>query len=273
MTEDRRPDAKPRKNIGLWQWFCWYDDLVRMRTRHANRMTSSERGKSAMSFLIERDVLERMQLDEHIKFMDKQMIEAGKAVGPIWDWLTSIKGLGTGHLAAQLLALTDDIGKFDYISKYWRFCGLAVIDGKAERGTPNYCRQLKALLLGDTLIVDQFIRQRTPVYRKEYDREKYRLRLEHPDPVCTACGSAAVLKSQTWTCPNKCKVRSGFKVNYTPLHIDKMAKRKVAKMFLAHLWLQWREYEGLPITLPWILREGTGHTHFIEAPEMEIVTG
>ena len=48
-------------------------------------------------------------------------------------------------------------------------------------------------------------------------------------------------------------------------HIDNMAKRKTAKIFLSHLWAVWRELEGLPVTKPWIIDLG-GHSKYIEAP-------
>lgn len=48
-------------------------------------------------------------------------------------------------------------------------------------------------------------------------------------------------------------------------HIDNMAKRKMIKIFLSHLWAVWRELEGLPVTKPWIIDLG-GHSKYIEAP-------
>jgi hypothetical protein len=41
--------------------------------------------------------------------------------------------------------------------------------------------------------------------------------------------------------------------------------RKTEKLFLSHLWLVWREAVGLPITLPYIMREEQG---FIAPEEM-----
>jgi hypothetical protein len=43
-----------------------------------------------------------------------------------------------------------------------------------------------------------------------------------------------------------------------------MAKRYTGKIFLEHLWLNWRQLEGLPITKPWIIEHG-GHRDYIEA--------
>jgi len=43
-----------------------------------------------------------------------------------------------------------------------------------------------------------------------------------------------------------------------------MAIRKVVKIFLAHVWLRWRELEGLTIELPYSLTV-LGHTGIIES--------
>jgi hypothetical protein len=264
---DRRPDPKPRKHNMAWQLYQWWDELVRMRQRHQLRISSAEKGKTnAFSIQLENDMMDVLNLDSQIDELEKRLIVAGQSFGPIWDWITSIKGLGSGKLAIQLLAQIDDVGKFATVSKLGRFCGLAVIDGQAERGTPNYNRRLKALFLGPTLIVDQFIMHHTPLYRELYDDEKDRLQGLYPDPVCSKCGGLAERKGKQWRCSDGCKVTSGFKVKYTPLHLDKMARRKVAKIFLQHLWVIWREYEGLPVTKPWILRPGSGHSNYIAPP-------
>lgn len=39
-------------------------------------------------------------------------------------------------------------------------------------------------------------------------------------------------------------------------HVDNRAKRKVAKVFLTHLWLVWREMEGLPVNPPYSAKMG-----------------
>jgi len=45
--------------------------------------------------------------------------------------------------------------------------------------------------------------------------------------------------------------------------IDAMARRKVAKMFLSHIWQTWREIEGLPVTKPYVF-DVLGHSDVIE---------
>ena len=50
-------------------------------------------------------------------------------------------------------------------------------------------------------------------------------------------------------------------------HLDNMAKRKMIKLFLSHLFIVWTQAEGLPAEKPWVLEHG-GHKHFIDPWEM-----
>jgi len=51
---------------------------------------------------------------------------------------------------------------------------------------------------------------------------------------------------------------------HTKAHIHMMAKRYAGKIFLEHLWIAWREIEGLPVTMPWVFERG-GHRDYITA--------
>jgi hypothetical protein len=247
---DRRPDPKPRKLAHLWQaYMIWYE-LVQMRKCHILRISSIEKGKSNLDRLVETAFLEDMQLDYRIKTREKQMIEWGKMSGPIWQWITSIRGLKSGSLAAQLLAQIDDIGKFATVSKLWRFAGMAVIDGHREYGKKGEKSHYNKLLAATCWILsDEFVKQQTPLYAEIYYEEKARLRRLYPEPI-----------------PNLPDNGSKWKEKFTDSHVDRMAKRKTVKIFLSHLWLKWREYEGLPVSDPYAIAI-MKHTNIIE-PEM-----
>jgi hypothetical protein len=45
----------------------------------------------------------------------------------------------------------------------------------------------------------------------------------------------------------------------------KMARRKMVKIFLSHLWVTWRKMEGLPVTKPYVFSV-LGHSDYIEPP-------
>ncbi len=245
--EDKRPDAKIHKLSELWQSYLWYIQLRKLRIASDNRALTADRGKSAMSGPFERWMKERLSLDENEAMVLKKMIEHGENVGPIWNWLVSIKGIG-GSLAAQLLAQIDDISTFDNPSQLWRFAGFAVIDGKAEKNKigekSHFNRTLKAVCWN---IGSQFIIQYTPIYREIYDNEKDRQRQLHPE-----------------------KIKKNGKWMYTDLHLHNRAWRKAIKLFLQHLYVTWRTSEGLPVPMPWILREGSGHSSYIEPHKVEM---
>jgi hypothetical protein len=298
--EDRRPDPKPRKYATLWQAYLWWNEMVEIRKRHTLRISSSERGKSNLNAQFEQVMMDKLDLDARICELNKMMIEEGQETGRVWDWLTSIKGLKAGGLAAQLIAQIDQPP--ETISKLWRFAGWAVIDGQAERNQrgekSHYNRQLKSICW---LIVDQFIKHQTPVYADIYYEEKERQRKIHPETLCRECTDLAVrtnrskmelravveldeleplallldeLTSQDdkygvrWEdCPSK---KSHHRL-YNDGHVHNRAIRKTAKIFLQHLWLVWREAEGLPVSKPWVEQFG-GHVDIIPPPNWPLET-
>jgi len=228
-----------------------WDEIKKMRVRHEVRLSSIDKGKSTMDAELERIFLEETlgrPLDKTEDVLKKDLITLGKSVGVVWDWLTAFRGLGSGHIVAQLLAQIDDIGKFDTISKLWRFCGLAVIDGKAEaKSSEHYNRRLKALLLGPQGVVDQFVMKRTFPYRDMYDERKVYEREKHPEPI-----------------------KTNGKWKYNDGHIDMRARRYVAKRFLSHLWVKWREFDGLSVSQPYV-QAILGHTQIDSPPDFQSI--
>lgn len=228
-SEDQRPPARPRKHPQLWQAYLLWDELMRQHQRHVLRIDAINKGKSNLDALFEQNTIDDLGMEARVNKAKKMMIDYGKMTGPIWAWVTGVKGLKAGGEAAKLIAQIDDIARFDTIAKLWRFAGMAVIDGKAERGAlgekSHYNRQLKSICFG---IADQFIRHQTPGYVEIYYAEKQRLRLLHPEPV-----------------------KVDKRVDFTDQHIHTRAWRKMIKKFLADLWVEWRLSEGLPTGAPW----------------------
>jgi ribosomal protein L37AE/L43A len=257
---DRRPDPKPRKHPHLWQSYLWWDELMQMQKRHTLRRIAAERGKSNLDAQFEADMTEQMALDALVKTAAKTMASYGRAVGPVWDWLTGIRGIGD-HTAAKLLALIDDPAKFATVSKLWRFSGYGLKDGQIDRPTKGavlpYNRRLKSELF---LVAENFVKQQTPVYVTIYYEEKERQRHSHPEPVCGKCGTVATQRALSWVCP-ECRA-SGRAIVFTPAHVHYRACRKVIKILLQHLWVVWREAEGLPVTMPYV-HDVLHHTHYI----------
>jgi hypothetical protein len=239
--KDARPDPKPRKRPNLWQAYLAWNELVEMRKRHLLRISSIDAGKSNLDLQFENDFIEATALDKLINSYKKVMIFEGEKLGKVWEWAITIKGLKEGSLAAQLLAQIDDIGKFDTVSKLWSFSGYSVKDGKRIYAMPGsicpYNKRLKSIVY---LIGQSFIYQQTPEYVDIYYQSKEEYRKIHPE-----------------------KIVVDGKTKYNDGHIHAMAMRKMEKIFLQHVWVIWRESEGLPVTLPYA-QAILGHEHYIE---------
>jgi hypothetical protein len=282
--------AKERKYPQLWQAYQWWDECVELRKKHLLRIGAIERGASSMDVDFEHEMLETMpwgqqititktknvsmvmDLDMLIDSVTKVMINMGSLV-PIWDWLTSIRGFAAGSLAAQIIAHIDDISKFSNVSKLWRFSGYGMydywydgdkcmgpkdgwkshvledkkttelyfivnepkdgwelrhqIDRKCEGWVAPYNTRLKSTLY---LATEQFIKQQTPIYRDIYDEEKERQAQLNPDMA-------------KWI-------------------IDRRGRRKAIKIFLQHIYIKWREAEGLPVSEPYV-QAIMGHSDII----------
>jgi len=252
--ENNVPAPKPRKHPELWQSYQLYDEMTRLIVRHKNRLSAAKDNRSNLD--AQTEIMFATWLTEIKKNAKKTMIPYAKRVGPIWDWITSIKGLKDGALAAGLLAQIDDISSFDNVSQLWRFSGHAVIDGRAERNKPgeksHFSRPLKTLCY---LIGEQFIKQQTPLYSDIYYQEKERQRELHPEKErrMLDTGKQAVSRDgkPLW--------------DYTDMHIHLIAMRKMRKIFLQHLWLKWRELEKLPTNEPYV-KSVLGHSDIIPPP-------
>lgn len=249
-ADDSRPAPKPRKHIELWQAYQTWDEFVQLRKGHNTRLISILRGKSAMRPDFEVGVIQTLTV--YIELHKIEMIRMGELAGPIWDWLTGIRGLGDGSMAAQLVSLLDDPAKFDSVAALWRHSLGGVVEfsngngrayGRMERSTKGekspVNKDMAALCYN---IADQFVRQQTPRYADNYYAEKERLVRLHPEPVPAAKG-VNVPKGYPWP------------MLFTPKHIDRMAKRKMVKGFLRDLWLNWRTFEGLAISEKFSERE------------------
>lgn len=177
---------------------------------------------------------------------------------PTHGWSIGIKGVGLINLGKVVSFI--DIERATNISKLWRYCGFACDEnGNAERATKgqklHFNRQLKSLCwrLGKSLI------RAKGKYYAYYREEKTKLEQRE-----TGKGRKIVPS-------NKLPKVNGKHIETDEFigkgHVDNMALRKMIKLFLSHLWMIWREEEGLPITNPYVHDIG-GHANFIDPLEM-----
>ena len=153
---------------------------------------------------------------------------------PIIALMCEVKGVGK-LLAAQVVAHVD-ISRAPHVSSLWRYAGYGVnSDGERDRLQKGikapYNKGLKTICWK---IATSFMRSNSP-YRAIYDKAKERYERERPE--------------------------------WTKLHIHNAATRKMTKIWLQHLWLTWRELEGLPVNDPYVFGN-PAHTHYITPEQM-----
>ena len=218
-----------------------FKELQKVRVATSNRLWSD-------TDEFNKKVLKSMELleKEIIKGMEQEL-EKYK----IWKWLEGIRGISAAT-AAGLIAYIKDIKEFDSISNLWSYFGFGVIEGKAPKmksgETGGYNVKARALVAG--IIADNFIKSKSP-YKKIYDEEKTKqLAIGYKEGELFAKYGKPYKKGDT-----KLKL----------LHAHNRAKRKMVKIFLSHLWLKWRELEGLPMTEPYAIAI-LKHKDKIQAP-------
>jgi len=191
----------------------------------------------------------------------------------VWEeWLKDVKGCGE-ITAAALWALVD-IEKAKRVSNLWSFAGHGLdSEGRPQRlqkGVKrNWCNRLKTVIwnCGESMV------KRGAGYRELYDRfkeDEIRNRFtevaadqtagyllaepigKHKVGYYVSDGAAAARIA-------KLVGNRMVKVERKPGHVNSRAKRRMRKVFLAHVWQVWREKDGLPVEPVYILAKSPDH--------------
>lgn len=212
---------------------------------------------------------------------------------PAYHWFSQVKGIGKENIG-KVIGLID-INKANTISGLWHFAGYHVENGKAPKrhkngGKLSYNSRLRTMcwrLAG--AITKAGIRQ----FCVECNTQRP-VKREGEELVC-GCGSTMfqskpVSKFAEYYLKEKNKrlaklIAQGVKIvpaSQLPKdngkrhetegvisegHIHNYVLRKMTKLFLACLWLVWREAVGLPTRQPYSA-EYQGHTSIISPWEM-----
>ena len=220
-----------------------FKEIQQARVRQDNRVWAKEEGVSA-AILKDLEGVEKRILKQ---------IETEIAKYPIWEWLKQIKGVGPS-IGGGIIGIIAKYGikNINQVSSLWHLFGLHVVNGKAPRlakgSTISYIPEAKTLVLG--VLSSSFIKQRSPVYSDVYYQEKER-QLARVYPA----GELA-------------ERFNGYKkedIHVLKDHAHRRAIRKMAKVFMQHLWVAWRMVEGCE-TRPLYAHEYLGHEHYIEPP-------
>lgn len=192
--------------------------LQKSRIAFSNRVQALESGADN-GHIATLELMQRWmdRFQELEKEADKDIAMLGKDL-PIIQHMIEVKGVGP-LLAAKVVSMID-IERASTVSALWRYCGYAVINGEREKlvkgEKSHYNTRLKTTCY---LVATSFLKSRSP-YRDVYDSAREYYDANRPD----------------WT--------KGHKHN--------AAMRKMTKMWLSHLWLRWRQVEGLPVTDPYV---------------------
>lgn len=190
-------------------------NMQRHRIQMTNRMAAIERGDAPGNTLTAGHFAERFAALESDA---ASMIADAVCEHPAYPWISQVRGIGD-TLAGALLAPID-IRRANSVSSFWRYAGQGVAeDGKRDRPIKgqrlNYNAGLKKTCY---LAGTSFLRSGSS-YRAEYDQAKNFYTVNRPD--------------------------------WTKAHIDMASRRKMVKLFLSHLWVVWRDAEGLPLSPPY----------------------
>lgn len=166
----------------------------------------------------------------------------------MYDWLKEVKGIGP--IISCALLSTIDIKEARHVSSVWKYAGLDVAsDGQARSRRKEHLDDFeyvdskgkKKMKKGITFnpflknvcwkIGESFVKSKGD-YREIYDNSRKFYDKKFPKEVTV-------------------EGKNGKYKKYTKGHKYAMAKRRAVKLFLSDFWLEWRELEGLPVSLPY----------------------
>lgn len=229
-----------------------------------------------------------VQLGDLEKRLEKRCIYHIKDM-PIWtEYLSKISGIGPRH-ASSLIAFIVTPKRFDTVNKLWKYAGLAVDEKgniqKLKAGQQaNWSQELKKTVYkiedsflkvgkGYRKFFDQFKNRETEIneqrsrafqpHKKQYNailQEIFELQKEHVSKKGSRVDST-IVKTAIKKLEEQ---RDNFPVKppLTKAHVNQRARRRTGKLFLSHLWAQWRMMLGLPTRKPYPI-EFLGHTTYI----------
>lgn len=225
-------------------------EKVRVRTQvRKSHLTLQSRNDPETDALLER-------LLEIESFLDGR-VASNLTTHPAYDWFSKVKGIGKENIG-KVIGLID-IEKCNTISALWKFAGFSVENGQAPKRTKgdklHYNSILRSMCwrLGNSLL-----RAKTEFY-EYYLSQKDRYYQTYQNRGISIVPATALPKKNGKRYEPENLIAQG--------HVHNQARRKMIKLFLACLWLVWREAEGLPVTTPYAIGI-LGHDSFIDPWKM-----
>ena len=216
---------------------------------------------------------------------------------PIYtEWLKGVKGIAE-ILAGGLVSGISDIGRFDTVSKLWKYCGM---------GLETRCDGCGKRLFEFNSQRDSWVEKRLTNIKLAYEKQKKlgdqkkkydeKEALKRIDKAICRCDNPSMvhdiqkrrrgdfidyspfMKTLCWKVGESfVKTKGGYRKLYEDFRVQEdrdhpdfsdgrryaRAKRRTVKLFLAHIWVMWRRSEGLPERSPYVIEHGE-HTILVE---------
>lgn len=187
------------------------------------------------------------------------------------DYLSKIYGIGP-IISLGLLAYIEDIGRFDNISKLWQISGFGMnrycenckmpthvmVEYTTKIGKKSKAKRLKPLE-----VCTECGKETKPIIQRGITGYQSNWN-PHLKTLCWKIGQSFVkqgsksyynklyhkIKDEEKSLHPTKEVING-KTFWNPGHLHNRALRKVIKIFLSHLWQEWRTLDGLEVTKPY----------------------
>jgi hypothetical protein len=198
--------------------------VQKSRIQWGNRLAAIDRGDDdpTYRYIVDKWLGHFIELE---KDLDGALLDLADDM-PIIDLMVRVKGVGP-TLAIKVASMID-ISRARHVSSLWKYAGYGVTDGERDRlkkgETSPYNTRLKTACY---LVGSSMLKCNSP-YRAIYDEAK-----------------KFYLNNRDWT--------KG--------HCHLAAMRKMIKVWLSHLWLVWREMEGLETNEPYICAKEPQHNY------------
>ncbi len=205
------------------------------------------------NFYIQRILEVQKNAEKYETEYKKLMMEFVESEVIYKKFLEKIKGI-SAILSANLIKEFGYCENAPYISSLWKYCGMHVDNGQApvrKKGEKlEFNAKLRTMVWK---ISDSFVKQRTPFYRKIYDKEKAR-QVKMLDNFTNGLSKEDLKKFKKII---KKQEKRDFVSEINPkapvslMNAELRSRRKMVKIFLAHYWQACKELTKQKIEVPY----------------------
>lgn len=250
-----------------------YYDFQSQRIMTQSRIKNNvERNQIDEKVLSQFGITEVFKQAESFEKNIKSLLEIEIKKYPITEWLAKLYGIGP-IITAGLIANIENPAKFDKISSLWQYCGFGMLKYCTNCDEPvsipfefknkeNEVKKSKKLASLSNCPkcgseTKPMIQRRYTGYVSNWNDKakvlcwKIGQSFEKQGPKSAYYNFYKKIKEEE-KARNPEKIKENGKTMFNDGHIRNRALRKTIKLFLAHLWVVWREIEGLPVSDPYV---------------------